>query len=204
MSLIESLSRPRTLAVLLAVSLGANVFLAGAIAGRLGAWHAHGGPPGAPAADTLIQFVPEQGRRAMRAQLHEQRPELLEEHKEMSRLHRRIGEELQRAQPDRKALADLHAELRALQGKIEEALQGAFLDAVLAMPQAERQAMVERMRHHRGALLRGPGPHPFTMPPPPPGAMPPPGDGPPMPGMDTEPFEAPLPPAEEPETDNPD
>lgn len=197
MSLIDNLSRPRTLAVLLAASLGVNVFLAGTIAGRLGAQRAHGGPFAGPAADTLIRFVPEHGRRAMREQLREQRPELREEHREMSRLHRRIGEELQREQPDRQVLADLHAELRAVQGKIGDALHGAFLDSVLAMPQAERQAMVERMRHHGDALLRGPGPHPFTMPLPPPAEMRWPGEGPPILGTDAPPPEAP-PPAQEP------
>lgn len=185
MSAIDSLTRPRTLAVLLAVSLAVNLFLAGIFAGRLGAQR-YGPHPmpvfglGGPGFESGFRFMPRGEREHIRSLLRERRPELKEQHEAMRALHRDIAEELKREVPDRALIDAKLAEIRAQTAKIEQAMQTAFLDRMLAMKPAERQQLLERMlkhRHHR---------------------MPPPGDGPDMADPEAPPaFEMPLPPPAE-------
>ena len=181
MSGLESLTRPRTLAVLLAVSLAVNLFLAGIYAGRLSAHHgdAHAMPVfglGGPGFESGFRFVPRGEREHIRGLLHERRPELKEQHSALRKLHREIAEELQRDKPDRALIESKLAEIRAQTGKIEQAMQAAFLDRMLAMGAAERKTVIETMlRHHGPGMPPGPphgdgAPPDFDAPmPPPPG-----------------------------------
>jgi len=196
--MLDTLARPRTLAVLLAVSLGINLFLAGGVAGRLSARHHDGPPPlpllglGGPGMESGFRFIPREGREHMRDVLHERRPELRAEHKALRELHRAIATELAKATPDRALIEGKFGEIRGKTLKIEESMQAAFLDAALAMDPAARQRMLEAMRERRGhAPHHGPPgagrgeSGDFEAPLPPPGMAP---------GM---PFTVPLPPPED-------
>jgi uncharacterized membrane protein len=185
-SALDALTRPRTLAVLLAVSLGLNLFLAGGIAGRFSAGHrGEPGPSpmlglGGPGMDSGFRFIPREGREHMRSALRERRPGLRDEHEALRRLHREIADELRREAPDRALIERRFEEIRGKSLAIEQSLQAAFLDAALSMDPVERTRMLDEMLEHRGRPLRH-GPHgagrgdsvPFEPPLPPPG----PGEG---------------------------
>jgi uncharacterized membrane protein len=184
-SALESLTRPRTLAVLLAVSLAVNLFLAGIFAGRLGARHGepHGMPVfglGGPGFESGFRRLPRGEREHLRSVLHERRPELRAQHAALRKVHEEIAEELKRDKPDRALIEGKLGEIRAQTAKIEQEMQAAFLDRMLAMDAAARKDVVERMlRHHPGHRMR-PGPPPGDAPPfepgepaPPPAGQPP-------------------------------
>jgi len=184
-SVFDALRTPRVLGVLLAISVAFNVFFAGALAGRVSARWMH--PPPTLALgrgfESGFRFVPEESRRQMRSLLREHRPELREEHQAMRRLHREIEQELARPQPDRAAIEADFAQLREKLIGLEQAMQDAFLDTVLALPAEARRDLVENMRGHgrrhhgpHGAPPRPPEESPdeeAPPPPPPPGSLPP-------------------------------
>ena len=176
MSILDSLGRPRTLAVLLALSLGANLFLIGGIAGRMsGHRHGHPMPPpifglGGPGMESGLRHMPSAGREHLRGMLRERRPELRAEHEALRKLHRRIAKELGRESPDRAAIERSFEEIRSRTLEIEKSVQAAFLDSALAMEPAARQQMLDAMLEHRkGQRWKGPG---RGMPPGPPPAPP--------------------------------
>ena len=172
MSRLSLLVRPWTLGVLLAVSLAANLFLGGIVAGHFGAMKMRPPPLFAPGSDTLFRMIPDRERRLMQERLHEQHEELNAAHRSLRTLHREIRAELGKEQPDRALLENKLAELRSNVQTLEQAMHVAFLETVLTLPTPERRQLMAEMRRPppRGTHPRPDGPPPM-----------PPRDGPPPP-----------------------
>lgn len=189
MSLLDSLARPRTLGVLLAVSFGANLFLLGLLGGRMGARMLH--PPMFERSfeHGMLQ-VPEPHRRAMHERLRGLLPQMREHHEAMRTLHAELGAALGKDAPDRAAIEALLVRIRAETGKAQQALHARFLDELLKLSPAEREAALGMMMHPGGpgAGFGRHGGRMGGMPMPPPGGpaggmpMPPPGAPPQSPG----------------------
>jgi uncharacterized membrane protein len=158
MSQLDSLAKPRTLGVLLALSLGINLLLAGAIAGRLSAGWAHPHPPGFRF-ERGMRFMPETQREEMWRAMHDAMPDRRAHYRAMHKLHKQIAEELAKPEPDRTVLEKQLAESRAAVQSGQQALHHAFLDVALKMPVGERRAMIERMRHWQGGTRHRHGHH---------------------------------------------
>lgn len=160
-----SLTRPRTLGILLLLSLALNLFLAGMIGGRIGGrlMHPHSPERGF---EYALQRVPEEHRERVREHLRAIAPEMRSHGREMRDIRRRMLEELAAPQPDRVLLEQDLAAIRRHAGAMQEALHRSFLDAVLDMPPDARGPILEAM------LRRAKGmPPPFGLPerrPPPP------------------------------------
>jgi Heavy-metal resistance len=149
MSIIDSLSRPRTLGVLLAIAVAINLLLIGLVAGRISAGWMHP----RPAVFNLERAVPftvgQPHHGGMFFEMRKAMPEVREQHRTMRRLHRQIAQELAKPQPDRTLLDKHFAELRAQSQTIQQAFHASYLDALLKLPPDERRAMVEQMQQHR-------------------------------------------------------
>lgn len=150
------MSRPATLGALLGVSVAANLFLGGVLAGHFGAARMTPPPLFAPGTDTLFRLLPERERRAIREHLHTHHPEVMDAHLRLRRIHREIVEELGNDRPDRKLLEHKLHEVREDVELLEKSMHVAFLDTVLKLPVHDRRQLLIEMR--RQPLRRTPPP----------------------------------------------
>lgn len=166
---MNTLCKPRVLGTLLLLSLAANLFLAGTLAGRFSA-AMRLPPPMARDFEASLRALPEERREQLRSHFRAHMPEIRRQHRALRGLHEALGAELERSQPDRARLEQLLGEIRTRGATAQQALQTSFLDTVLELPASERRVVIEH-------LLRRSGPRP-----PPPGERAPPPPGPPPPG----------------------
>lgn len=150
------MARPATLGALLGLSVAANLFLGGVVAGHFGASRMTPPPLFAPGTDTLFRLLPDRERRAIREHLHAQHPEVMDAHLRLRRIHREIVQELANDAPDRKRLEHKLHEVREDVELLEKSMHVAFLDTVLKLPTHDRRQLLNEMR--RRPLRRVPPP----------------------------------------------
>jgi len=150
------MARPATLGALLGVSVAANLFLGGVVAGHFGASRMTPPPLFAPGTDTLFRLLPDRERQAIREHLHAHHPEVMDAHLRLRRLHLEIAQELANDAPNRKLLEHKLHEVREDVELLEKSMHVAFLDTVLKLPPHDRRQLLNKMR--RQPLRRMPPP----------------------------------------------
>ena len=149
MSMIDSLTKPRTLGVLLALAIGLNLFLAGILAGRFGADQLRP-PPFARGFEHSMRFIPEHQRTEMRRHMHAMMPKIKQQTRAIKQLHEQLAAELMKPTPDRATLEKQLQDIGAQAQSMQQALHEAFLDSALKLPPQERRAMLDGMLSARG------------------------------------------------------
>lgn len=144
MSTIQKLARPGVLGALLAVSVAGNLFLGGVLAGRVGARAMHP-PPFEREVDARLGFIPEARRMELRRHLLPPQGEMRRHHREMHALRKALAEELAREPPRRTQVERQLATLRERNAALQQRLHRRFVDTVLALPAAERRAMMDAL-----------------------------------------------------------
>ncbi|MEQ8934875.1 MAG: periplasmic heavy metal sensor [Amphiplicatus sp.] len=177
----------RGLTILLAVSIAANVFLGGFVAGRLLGGPPHGKPDHSfdggrtfslKMAGEIEELSPE-AREAFRKVFAESRERLIKNHRETKRLRKALSEALAADPWSRTQVEAAHAELRAAESAQQAALAALLIDAFEGLSAEDRKALTSamdkrgigkmRMRmHERGSGDRQ-KPDEEGGPPPPPG-----------------------------------
>ncbi len=158
----------RGVIIALAVSLAANVFLAGFLAGRV--FGVTDGPatmgepdgrrppgprPGGPSGllgDSLAQSPA--AREAVRAAFKERRVEIIRDRREFERQRRALARALMADPFDRPAAEEALAALLAAAAKREREMTGLLLDVLEDLPADERRALIEAAEERRGAHRR--------------------------------------------------
>ena len=171
----------RGLVVLLLISLGANVFLGGFVAGRMlgkppQERHERHGPrqPGMMFFEDLEALSPE-ARDSFKAVFKESRGELRMKFREMRRLRDEFSEALAAEPWDRTRVEAALSELRTVENAHQTELAELLIDAFEGLSPEDRKAMIdaqtvrmearrERFKSHRGKRGERDGP---DMPPPP-------------------------------------
>ncbi|GAB4520108.1 MAG: hypothetical protein Kow00133_06360 [Amphiplicatus sp.] len=146
----------RTLAVLLFVSLAANVFLGGFVAGRLvggppsfATPSGHQGWPGRLDHNHAAATLSEEGREAFRGVFEAHRDEIKAGYREIRRLRRAYAETLA-ADPWNRARAEAALEaLQEAEAAHERTMGRALLDAVERLSVEDRQALIKSMEKKR-------------------------------------------------------
>lgn len=177
----------RGLTILLAISVAANVFLGGFVAGRL-----LGGPPQGKHVHSSfdggrsfnwkmgreIEELSPEAREAFRNVFAESRERLIENHRETKRLRKALSEALAADPWSRTQVEAAHAELRAAESAQQAALAELLIDAFEGLSAEDRKALTSamdkrdmrkmRMRMHdkREGGRDGPPPPPGDEPPP--------------------------------------
>ena len=151
--MIAWLRSARGLATLLAVSLAANLFLGGVLAGRFGAGMAQESQT-RRSIQALLAPLPEAKRALVRAEFRAAAPELRRQFAALQAARAALAEELVKPAPEAAALERAFAEIRARTGAIQAAFQQALLRAAPSLTQEERRAMVQALarRARPGAL----------------------------------------------------
>ncbi len=140
--MIARLSNPRVLGVLLAASLGANLFLGGWLAGR-----ATGEASRAKRnIDAIVAPLPEDKRALVRRELRAAMPQVRQHFKALREARARVAEELMKPEPDPAQLDRRFAEVRAQTTAIQGAYQQAFKRAAVSLTPQERRAVVESLK----------------------------------------------------------
>jgi len=170
--IITTLARPSVLATLLGLSVAVNLLLGGIVAGRVGGHLMH--PPRFERGfEAGLPGVPEERRAQIRKHLRSAMPEMRERHEAMHELRQALAAELGRPEPDRAAIEQQLAAMRAQSASIQESLHAGFVDSVMDMAPQERKQMMEHMLRERGKRSHRRHPDNGEMMPPPP----------PLPGM---------------------
>jgi Spy/CpxP family protein refolding chaperone len=147
--IFTTLARPGVLAVLLALSLACNLLLAGIVVGRIGGHMMH--PPRFERGfESGLPDVPEERRAQIRKHLRSAMPEMRERHEAMRELRQALAAELGKPEPDRAAIEQQLAAMRAQSASIQESLHAGFVDTVMDMQPQERKQMMEHMLRERG------------------------------------------------------
>lgn len=161
MNALRRLSRPRVLWMLLALSVAMNLFLGGMLSGRMGARVLH---PMLFERDVEghLGFVPRARRAELRRSLLPPEPAMRAYHREMHALRQALADELAHEPPRRQAIESGLAALRTRNMEMQQQLHQRFIDTVLTLPAAERQAMMEALLQpgRRGGAARRFDAHP--------------------------------------------
>jgi uncharacterized membrane protein len=137
---IAWLRSARGLAMLLAVSIAANLFLAGVLAGRFTG-------QAAPESQTrrglqaILALLPEDKRPSVARQFRAAAPQLRQQFAELQAARAALAEELVKPVADSAALERGFAEVRARSTAVQAAYQQALLHAVPSLSQEERRAI---------------------------------------------------------------
>lgn len=164
----------RLVPVLLALSLAANVFLGGFIAGRLLGPHGmhHGGPRG-PGAFEAQAMTPE-GREIVRAAFKAERESLIASKRESVRLRAQVSEALAAEPFDRAAVERAVEALQAEDAAHRRRVATILIAAAGKLSPADRKALAERhfdqRRGKRAKMMRYFGEDDGAPAPPPPAA----------------------------------
>jgi Spy/CpxP family protein refolding chaperone len=144
----------RGLIVLLALSLAANVFLGGFVAGRFfgGPHHRvlmHGMHDRGPGMFRDTDVLSEEGQEAFRAVFKEKRDELRPSFRETRRLRDELGAALAADPWDRPRVENAFAALREIEGAHQAAFSQTLIDAFEKLSAADRKALVEAAHKRR-------------------------------------------------------
>jgi len=142
---IAWLTNPKILGTLLAVSVAANLFLGGVIAGRF---------TGEAAQDlrakrnveAMLQPLPQDKRALVRKELRAAMPQVRQHFKALQEARARVAEELVKPEPDPAQLDRRFAEVQAQTTAIQAAFQQAFKRAAVSLTPEERRAVIEALK----------------------------------------------------------
>ena len=143
--MIRRLASPKVLGAALAVSLAANLFLAGMIAGRL-TGEAAQGLQALRNLDALLEPLPAAKRALVRDELRAALPGVREHHQAMQAARAELAEELVKPAPDPATMDRHFAAVQARTTAMQAALQQAFKRAAMSLTQEERRAMIEGIK----------------------------------------------------------
>jgi uncharacterized membrane protein len=123
-------------ALALAASIAANLFLGGVLLGR----HLFRSEPRAveAAVRRFLATVPEEARPLVRARMREHRDELVGELRAVAEARRHVGEVLERPELDDAALAAALARVRASTATLQERVHGILTETMKELPPGVR------------------------------------------------------------------
>lgn len=151
--MIAWLRSARALATLLALSLAANLFLGGVLAGRL-TGQAGQDSQTRRSIQAMLAPLPEAKRELVRNEIRAVMPRVREQFAALRTARAALAEEMVKPAPDTAALGRGFADVQARTVAIGTALQQAMLRALPSLTQEERRAMVQALsrRQRSGAL----------------------------------------------------
>jgi len=148
---IAWLRSARGLATLLALSLAANLFLGGVLAGRL-TGQAGQESQTRRSIQAMLAPLPEEKRALVRKEVRAALPVVREQFAALQAARAALAEELVKPAPDAAALERGFAEVRVRTAAIQAAFQQALQRAVRLLTQEERRAMMKALaRREHGA-----------------------------------------------------
>lgn len=136
------LSNPKVLGVLLAASLGANLFLGGWLAGRL----AGEASQARRNLDAIVAPLPEDKRALVRKEVRSALPEVRRNFQAMQAARAALADEFVKPQLDQAAIDRHFGEVQAHTTAIQAALQQAFKRAAVSLTPEERRAVIESLK----------------------------------------------------------
>lgn len=151
--MIAWLRSARGLAVLLIVSLGANLFLGGMLVGRV-TGEAGQESQTRRSIQAMLAPLPEAKRELVRKEIGTAMPQVREQFAALQKARIALAEEMVRPTPDSAALERAFAAVQAHTSAIGTELHQALARALPALTQGERRAVLEALarRRSRGAL----------------------------------------------------
>jgi uncharacterized membrane protein len=135
-------ARSRWITIALVASVALNLFLGGAIAGRMTGQAAQG-VQAKRNLDALLAGLPQAKRDVVRRELRTAMPQVRRDQQAIQQARAAIAEELLRPQPDGAVLDRQFREVQARTTAMQEALQQAFKRAAGELSVEERRALVE-------------------------------------------------------------
>ena len=142
--MIAWLRSARGLVTLLAVSVAANLFLGGVLAGRYTGQAAQESPS-RRGLQAILALVPEDKRPLVAKHFRAAAPELRRDFAALQAARAALAEELVKPAPDTAALERSFAEVRRLTTAVQAAYQEALLRVVPSLSQNERRAVVQAL-----------------------------------------------------------
>ena len=142
--MIAWLGNPRVLATLLAVSVAANLFLGGVLAGRF-TGQAEQKTQTRRNIEAMLAPLPEDKRALVRRELRAAMPQVRQQFAGLQVARAALTEELVKPAPDTATLERGFAQVQAHSTAIQAAFQQAILRAVPSLTQEERRTMVEAL-----------------------------------------------------------
>ena len=151
--MIAWLCSARGLATLLAVSLAANLFLGGMLAGRI-TGQAGQESQTRRSIQAMLAPLPDAKRELVRKEIRAAMPRVREQLAALQAARAALAEEMVKPAPDTAALERGFADVQARTAAIGTALQQAMLRALPSLTQEDRRAMVQALarRQHARAL----------------------------------------------------
>jgi uncharacterized membrane protein len=136
------LANPKVLGVLLAASLGANLFLGGWLAGRL----TGEATQGRRNLEAIVAPLPQDKRALVRKEVRGVMPEVRRNFQAMQAARAALAEELAKPELDQAAVDRHFGEVQARTTAIQSALQQAFKRAAVSLTPEERRAVIEALK----------------------------------------------------------
>lgn len=143
--MIAWLKSPRTLGVLLVVSVAVNLFLGGLIAGRL-TGQATQDLRAQRNVEAMLEPLPQEKRAFVRKELRTAMPQVRQHFRALQEARARVAEELEKPEPDPAELDRGFAEIRMQTSAIQAAFHQAFKRAATSLTPEERRAVIEALR----------------------------------------------------------
>lgn len=134
--------RRNWIALVAAVSVALNLFLAGVVAGRIGGQAAQG-VQAQRSLEAALAPLPDAKREAVRRELRQAMPQVRRDLQAMQQARAAAAEELLRPQPDGAALDRHFREVQTRTTSMQHALQQAFKRAAADLTVEERRALIE-------------------------------------------------------------
>jgi uncharacterized membrane protein len=147
---IAWLQSTRGLIVLLAASLGANLFLGGMVAGRVTGDAAQGSPT-RRSIEAMLAPLPDPKRKLVRQEVNAALPRVREQLAALQKARAALAEEMVKPDLDGMALERGFAAVRLHTMQIGGELQQAIMRALPALTQDERRALVRALMRRQGA-----------------------------------------------------
>jgi uncharacterized membrane protein len=136
--------------MLLAASLGANLFLGGMVAGRITGDMTQGSPT-RRSIEAMLAPLPDAKRRLVRKEINAALPRVREQLAALEKARSALAEEMVKPTPDSGALERGFAAVRSHTMEIGAELQQAILRSLPALTQEERRALARGLVRRQGA-----------------------------------------------------
>lgn len=140
----------RGLTLLLAASLGANLFLGGMVAGRI-AGDVTQGSPTRRSIEAMLAPLPDAKRKLVRREISGAMPRVREQLAALQKVRAALAEEMVKPTPDSGVLERGFAAVQRHTMEIGAELQRAIMRALPALTQEERRALVRALERRQGA-----------------------------------------------------
>jgi len=151
--MIDWLRSSRGLATLLAVSLAANLFLGGMLAGRI-TGQAGQESQTRRSIHAMLAPLPEAKRELVRKEIRAVMPRVREQFAALQTARAALAEEMVKPVPDTPALERGFADVQARTAAIGSTFQQAILRALPSLSQEDRRAMVQALARHQRPGVR--------------------------------------------------